>query len=267
MSLRRSNILLITMLSIIILTVINSDSSGLKASTLRTDTSISEAILSSTANSPNIRFIYNGTFTLITEQSQIIIPSLNSTGDPALDPHTELHLDLLSSNDSSSSLLVSILWPTNKIGSTLEQWLYSCDASGSLTLLWSLSDEHPSVESSQVDERTLELSLPDYQHTQSFQLKDDDLKRLLSNSSALYPLAPSDLIQMGPPTSYNINVKGSDYSDKWVVTRMLYLQSPPFTVGNLYTQFRMLDNKVVVEKVFFSSYADPSEPDVFDLSF
>lgn len=257
---RNSNNILLIMFSIMILTVTDSNSSELRATTLQTETSISEANLNSTANSPNVQFTYNGSFTLFTEQNQVIVPSLYNSEDTTLDPHTELHLDVLHSSSSSSSLLVSIIWPTNKIGSILEQWLYSCDATGSLNLLWSLSDEQPYVESSQLNEHTLELTLPDYQHTQPFLLKNDDIKRLQSNSTVPNPLAPADLIEMGPTTAYNIIIDDSDYSDIWAVTRLLYLQSPPFSVGNLYTLFKTIDHKVIVDKVIFSSYADPTEP-------
>lgn len=227
-------------------------------------------ILACSGCSPNaisnkVQFIYNGEFILTTGQSQISVPSLINTGEPTLDPHTELHLDILSNNGSSSSLLVSILWPTNKIGSTLEQWLYNYDNSGSFTLMWSLADEFPAVESSKVNDHTLDLTVPDYGFTQRFALKDDDLVRLLSTSTTPNVLTQSDLINIGTPTAYNISNNNIEYTNQWVVKRLINLQSPPFSVGNLYTLFQAQNSIVVNHKALFTSYANPTEAEIIDL--
>lgn len=265
LSISRS-ILIITMFSTLLLAVADSVPSERTASTHLTDVSYIEADLNPHNISSKVRFQYNGTFMLTTGQSQIIVPSLINTGEPTLDPHTEIHLDILSNKGSSSSLLVSILWPTNKIGSTLEQWLYNYDDSGSFTLLWSLADEFPAVESSKVNDHTLELAIPDYGgFTQRFALKDDDLVRLLSTSSTPNPLTQNDLISIGTPTAYNISNNSIDYTTKWVVKRLINLQSPPYSVGNLYTLFQTQNSIVVDDRAMFTSYANPTESEIIDL--
>lgn len=259
------SILILIMFSTLLLTKADSIPANLKASTFQADTFTEEVNLNPDHISNKVRFMYDGEFMLTAGQSQIIVPSLISNGEATLDPHTELQLDILSNNGAASSLLVSILWPTNKIGSTLEQWLYNYDNSGSFTLLWSLADERPAVETSKVDDHTLELIIQDYGLTQLFALKDDDLTRLLSTSTTPNPLTQKDLINIGTATAYNISNNQLSSSHKWVVKRLINLQSAPFNVGNLYTLFQVQNSIVVEDKSLFTSYANPIEAEIIDL--
>lgn len=197
------------------------------------------------------------------------VPSQFATGEPALEPHVEFNLTLIEDPaappDSFSTLLATIIWPTNRTGSTVEQWLYSYTPKNGFSLLWNLAKEQPVITSRQLDGHTLEISLPNYGRVQKFQLKEEDILRVNSNSPVDDPLNQPDLIQLGTPFAYSITGTAPAPAASWIVKRIINLESSPFHAGNLYTMYQVQDHKVTAETSYLSSSADPAEAELLDL--
>ncbi|AIQ58436.1 hypothetical protein PBOR_16955 [Paenibacillus borealis] len=215
-----------------------------------------------------LQFVFNHGFLLRDGSLETQVPSNYSSADTELSPHTELKLERLyasaADTGTQSFLLASILWPTNSIGSTLEQWLYSYEPGRGFTLLWSLAEEQPAASATQMDGYTLQVKLAKYGLTQNLRLLDEDILRLKSNSSLPNPLSQSDLIDIGTPTAYGLQETGPDPSSSWIVKRLINLESPPFIVGNLYTEFELKSGSARVNRAFLSSYANLAEGVVLD---
>jgi len=214
-----------------------------------------------------------GQFSLVSGDSQVNLPSSYNLGELELDPHTELHLDLLgggetsSSSDSpqsSSALLVTVIRPTNKIGSTVEQWVCESAASGQLILRWTLAQEQPVVQSVHLTGDMLRLNMPDYNLLQDFRIGSEDIVRLQASGNPADPLADPQLLIINTPTASNLSDQGSSLGDSWVVKRLVSLSSPPFYAGNLYTIFQFHNGTVTAGTAFFTSYANPAEDDIMD---
>ncbi|KHL92534.1 hypothetical protein QW71_28735 [Paenibacillus sp. IHB B 3415] len=215
-----------------------------------------------------LQFVFNHGFLLRDGSLETQVPSNYSSADTELSPHTELKLEILyasaADTGTQSFLLASIIWPTNSIGSTLEQWLYSYEPGRGFTLLWSLADEQPAAAATQMDGYTLQVKLAKYGLTQNLRLLDEDIRRLKINSSLPNPLSQSDLIDIGTPTAYSLQENGTAPSSSWIVKRLINLESPPFIVGNLYTEFELKGGSASVNRAFLSSYANLAEGVVLD---
>jgi hypothetical protein len=198
--------------------------------------------LDNDGKSEQIRLIYDANLKLQMGYNSIVVtsdlPNLEETNS-----HTYWQkpaISVLQTDTKQKAILVSIVWSTNKIGSTAELWIYEYQ-SKAMKMIWNSGDFNPQGKA-EYHQKTQSVSVqfPDYGINQNIVLDENQKQWIskLAETPSEHEALLSDL------TEYKVTLT-PDGQSELMTKRLVAFDSAPYYISPLYTYYRIEKGKVV----------------------
>jgi len=166
--------------------------------------------------------------------------------------------DVIEDSKGEKRLLVSVVWATNKIGSTAGLWLYKYD-SANLHAIWTLDRDLPATQAVYNGGKTLETEMPPYPLKQRLSLTADDIDWLRRG----IPSDPKEAVFYLPGTTLNYGLRDydGDGNQELLIVRGVCLLDCPHYFSRQYLFFEMNGDTLQASKSYFAS---PVEQEIME---
>jgi len=150
-------------------------------------------------------------------------------------------LSLVMSREGKPMVLVSVVWPTNRIGSKAELWLYGYDG-GHLVKRWQLGEERQPVAAVYAKGKGMDIGIPMY-GVQNHLMYAADMDAQIDHAVQMDGMEALQ-VDFGTPTAYRLrNSDGDGRYEIWT-SRLMTLGGSTLSVGTLYVSYEISDKAV-----------------------
>ncbi len=153
---------------------------------------------------------------------------------------------------AQKAVLVSLVWSTNKIGSTVNMWGYRY-RDERLAEVWSLDQARPEILSEYQGERLLTVRIPSVGLRQNLTVREEDYDRIAAHAKAGEGAGLRDegLISPGVVTAYSIRNEPDGHTEL-VTRRQTYIENAPYGFYALYTFYVFREGRPEPFNAFFA---------------